>query len=261
MTKESKGKIVIDLSGNLQYQLEIEYDYDYDCDAYGCDYICRCRTIVNTRLEAMSAYKAVSLASSFFQDGEGHEGNFGFALTVRFLKHLFTNVDDFFEIRTCGGYYGDEIEGVFAESGAEYHFQKQCEAFNAMTNSERVRLVLELEYGHLLPEVEKIDEWQLIQLPVSEVKADGGVSDRTSRAIVQSYQWLTPWYNAKYTAWKEHKDWFPAVVAIPKKAGEYRVIDGFHRYRAWTEKPYGIGQKKWKALRKNKKIWAIVPKV
>lgn len=261
MSKENKGKIVLDLSGNLQYHLDIEYEYIHNCSEYGCDDegICRCGVIVDTKLEPMSAHRAVSLAESFFQEGEGEEGNFGFALAVRYLKQLFTNADDHFEIRTCGGYYGDELDGVYAEPGAEVALQSQCDVFNSMTNSERVKLVLEMEYGKLLPEVAQYSSWKLVDLPVEQVHADKGVLARVSNAIVTTYLHFTPWYDTRGYYWRKNSHWFPGIVVIPKETGEYRVIDGFHRYLAWTKKPYGLGEQKWKKLRTNKKIKVIAP--
>lgn len=266
MSKENKGKIVIDLSGDWHYRLDVDVEYAYDCNAYGCDMICRCGTISNSRIEPVAAFKAVELAQSFFQDGAGREGKLGFALATRFLKKLFEEVNDLFEVEICSGYYGEEVEGVFAGSGAEYSLQKQADQFNQRTNSERLMMVLEQEYGSILPEVEQYKEWNLTELLVADVSADKEVLSRCSSRICQEYSWFTPWYRLRNNRlvsrlWKENKEWFPAIVVIPKEKGGYRVIDGFHRYKAWTEKPYGLGQKKWKALRTNKKIWAIVPVV
>lgn len=260
MNKENKGKIILDLSGDLRYHLSYDCEFWSHCSEYGCDEegICRCSTI-DVKLDAPNPYTAVSLAETFFQGGEGTEGNFGFALAVRFLKQLFADVGDYFDINVVSGYYGEELEGIYALPDTEVLLQKQCDVFNVMTNSERVKLVLEMEYGHLLPEVAQHDCWELVDVPVTEVQADKGVLDRTSRRIVEDYQFFTPWRDRKGRFWKRIKAWFPGIIAVPKETGGFRVIDGFHRFQAWTEKPYGLSEQKWKKLRVNKKIKTIIP--
>jgi len=266
MNKENKGKIVLNLSGDWRDRLHVEADYYHDCNAYGCDEICRCGTIESTRIKPITVFGAVGLAETFFQDGQGNEGKLGFALAVRFLKKLFENVDDLFVVETCGGYYGDEIEGVFAKPGAEVVLLERVEEFNKRSNSERVRFVLEQEYDSLLPEVEQYKSWKLIEVPVEEVYADKEILKRCSNSIYQEYVWFCPWHGLGSNKllnrlWNSTKGWYPAIVAIPKKGGGFRVIDGFHRYKAWTTKPYGVGQQKWKRLRLNKTIKIIAPVV
>lgn len=259
MTKENKGEVHFNKQKDWQYLVEVDYDWSYNCDAYGCDYICRCGTIENARVEEMSPYYASSLTIESFTGGSGTEGKFGQALAYRLFRHGLSDFQEMFEVNVCGGYYGEEIGSVeLVDTVGLYNFQKEIERFNSSSNSERLRQVLSIEYGYLLPEVEQYKEWQLVQVAVEDVQASPDILKRTKKEIVESYQLLTPWYGPY--SHRTAPDWFPGVVVVPKGEG-YRLIDGFHRFKAWTTKPGHMDAKKWSRLRKKKKIMVIAPVV
>lgn len=259
MTKENKGNIVFPKNKNWQPHLGVDYSYDYNCDDYTCDYICRCGVIVDPKVEPMTTYNALSMATETFKNGSGEEGKFGKALAVRLFYHGMKNVQEMFEVEVCGGYYGEEIAAVKIEEGQLWNnFLAEIEKFNSSSNSERLRQVLELEYGHILQEVDQYKEWKIIQVSVDDVKASSDVLARTNSDTVTEYQQQTSWFY-DHNHWSA-PDWFPGVVVVPKDEG-YRVIDGFHRFKAWTTKPPHMDKKRWSRLRKKKKIMVIAPVV
>ena len=268
---ENKGLIVVTPKADWQYRVNVEYDTEYSCGGFGpgpdddgydpCDPYCRCGTIVNARVEKLKAFEALPMATEFFLKGTGEAGKFGMALAVRFFRHALDEVGDMFEVNVSSGYYGEEVSGVRAVEGRAWsNFYKNIEEFNLASNSDRLKFVLGMEYGSILPVVMKWDNWCLVEVPVLDVHASKDVLERTSDSIVHYYQSYAPWSGA-YCAGRL-KEWYPGIVVVPNEGGEgYRVIDGFHRYKAWTERPRNFDSKKWKRLRKNKKIIAIAPVV
>jgi len=268
MTKQSinenKGEVHF-AKQDWQYYLDIDYNYDHNCFDYGCDDegICRCGTIYDAHVEPLTPSVAASIVHQSFTNGSGEAGKLGLALAIRLFQHGLKYIEDMFEVNTCSGYYGEEIESVeIVDNAAWEAFQKEIVKFNSSSNSERLRQVLEIEYGHVLPEVDQYKEWALMEIPVAHVKASPDVLGRTNEETVQNYREMTPWFYSHNSSYKRlYASWFPGVVVIPKSTNEWRLIDGFHRFKAWTTKPQHMSDKKWKRLRKNKKLLVIAPVV
>lgn len=255
--QENKGRIDFDKSGNWQYKLSVDYDIERNCEENFCDFICRCGVIVDPKIEPLQVIESAEMARTFFKDAAGQEGNFGAALANRFFRNAFC--DEMFVIEVSRGYYGEEIDGVFvSQSSLWERFDKQVDAFNSISNPERLKMVLQMEYGYVLPDVLQHSDWILKEVLVEQIHADKKVLSGVSFNMQHQYDMLTPWYYSKHYA-NLVKDWFPAVVVVPRPDGKLRVIDGFHRLASWTSKPNGVSEKTWKKLRKNKKIKVIMP--
>lgn len=262
--KENKGAIEFPRRKDWHYYVDVNYEYEYDCDEFNCDPYCRCGVLVDLKVNVPSVHEAISMANCYFVKGEGASGNLGLALAARFFRHGCGAFEDMFEVEAVGGYYGEEIgsvratEDLWGESKPWKDFRDSIEKFNKASNAERLRQVLELEYGEVLPEVQKWAEWQLIEVPLDKVHANKAALGRTDEKVAELYMGFTPWYFGKSNRYVD--SWFPGVIVVPS-GDDYRLTDGFHRYKAWTTKPRFLSDAKWKRLRKNKKIKVIAPVV
>ena len=126
---------------------------------------------------------------------------------------------DYYEVETCGGYYGEEIEGVYFENE-----KKVVEAFNEVlafdNDVEKIKFVLELEYGYLLDKVKNAKvayiqpmATKIIDLPQHEyfVKLD--------REVIDGYK------NRKLP-----------IAVCTECGGRYKLVDGYHRFVANKER-------------------------
>jgi hypothetical protein len=122
---------------------------------------------------------------------------------------------DHYEVESCGGYYGEEIEGVYFdnESGLLEAF---ADLLALETDLEKIKYVLEIEYGYLLDKVKASTHAYIstvytraIDLPQQEyfVKLD--------KAVIEDYK------NRK----------LPIAVCL-ECGGRYKLIDGYHRFVA-----------------------------
>jgi hypothetical protein len=129
---------------------------------------------------------------------------------------------DYYEVESCGGYYGEEIGGVYFEDE-----EKIVNAYNELlkleSDIEKIKYILELEYGYLIDRVTdstvatiKIVNTEKIKLPQKEYFV------RLNKDIIEDY--------------KDRK--LPVAVCIEEKDrfhdvfDRYILIDGYHRFVA-----------------------------
>lgn len=184
-----------------------------------CDMICRCFEIERVILEPFSPknYYYESFRTRLTSPPEGKLENY---LADRFLAKTLTT--EMFEASWSASYYGDEIDAITmnTNSSAYHEFQKKLDVFNSLsTITDRVRMVLTLEYGYLLPEIQAVEEWEIRKLSPKEVDVSPETLSRVKEDVVGSYS---------YRAEK-----LPVIgVAVPK-GGRLRLVDGFHRWSAF----------------------------
>jgi len=216
----------LDTHANYQYLVSYETEGRTFCHEEGytesgcCDMICRCFRIESVSLEAISPlnYRYDSFRKYLVSPPEGALENY---LADRFLAKTL-NIE-MFEANWGPGYYGDEVESITidTESPAYHDFQKKLSVFNSLsTTTDRVRMVLTMEYGYLLPEIQAVEEWEIRKLSPKEIGVDPETLSRADKDVVGAYS-----YHAK----------IPVVgVAVPK-GGHLRLVDGFHRWSAFNQ--------------------------
>lgn len=239
----------IDTHQDFHYSVEVDYDVRYDCHDSGCDEdgICRCGVIENASVKEFYPGSIMDwLGSTMPKDASDLDQY----LLERLVK--LTVRTEMFEVTTCGGYYGEEIDSVMIDTGTQAYqeFARKIEAFNRLTSTtEQVQMILTLEYGYLLPEIAAIEEWDVLNLPIKQVHADDGVLSRISKEIAQGYIANPPSHGIR-------------GVVVPRGDG-YRLVDGFHRYAAWmglVEAPPGHAVSRKKKPKTRRKIKVLGPK-
>lgn len=207
---------------NLQY--DVEYDYDRSpctCDAYERNDYCRCTTIDRAWVESINVqdiiHKLYRIHSKCKEHSEINEYCFDRICSIFKIYDK-----DYYEVESCGGYYGEEIGGVYFENE-----EKIVEAYNKVleliSDIEKIKYILELEYGYLIDRVTdstvatiKIVNTEKIKLPQKEYFV------RLNKDIIEDY--------------KDRK--LPVAVCVEEKDRFYDVfdryilIDGYHRFVA-----------------------------
>ena len=211
----------IDTHKDFRYLVEVDYDTRYDCRSEGCgeDDYCRCGVIENARIKEFYPDSFLDWLGSSMPKDASDLDKYILERLVRLLVK-----PEMFEVYTCSGYYGEEIDSVKINMGTQTYldFERKIEMFNRLTSTtQQVQMILTLEYGYLLPEIAAIEEWDVLDLAIKKVHADPDVLSRISQKMAQKYVDYPPSHGIR-------------GVVIPKDDG-YRLVDGFHRYAAWTE--------------------------
>jgi hypothetical protein len=212
MTKKNKDTTSLESLLKKNYQYTVEYDYDRSwCECE--EDICRCTTLNNARVEKVDMVNLTNLFCEFFGNDE-----FTKICVNRILTSCHMWNPDCWYVSVGGGYYGEEIEGVYIEnSDLKKWFIKFQEA---KTNKEKLFVALECEYGYVLDEVKEIDEWNIIEIENNEV----------SIGQMEHYQKM----DQKIV--KSYADFDLPRCVLFFKDGKYKLIDGYHRLAANNEK-------------------------
>jgi hypothetical protein len=206
---------------NLQYY-GVDYDYERSactCDAYDRLDYCRCTTIERAWVESIDVKDVINELYRKYKKEHSEINEYCFErICVAFKIYDKDN----YEVESCYGYYGEEIGGVYFEDE-----EKIVSAYNALLNLEsdieKIKYVLELEYGYLIDRVKiktsaKIEEvnTEKIKLPQQEYFV------KLSKEVIEDYK------NRE----------LPVAVCIKEKDrfhdayDRYILIDGYHRFVA-----------------------------
>lgn len=198
---------------NLQY--ETDYDYirsECTCNAYEDGDYCRCTTIERAWVESINVKLVIKKLYDKYCKNHSDINEYCFDRICSAFKIYDKN---YYEVESCGGYYGEEIEGVyFCNESKIVDAYLQVLAFE--TDIEKIKFVLELEYGYLLDKVKNCTlayifpvATKAIELPQQEYFV------RLDKDVIADYK------NRK----------LPIAVCI-ECGGRYKLIDGYHRFVA-----------------------------
>ena len=78
---------------------------------------------------------------------------------------------DNYEVETRGGYYGEEIDKV--SMNYNYDLEEDIKKlYNCKNNSERIQLILNIEYGYVLDDVKNLKEWKVVKIDKISTKEE-----------------------------------------------------------------------------------------
>jgi hypothetical protein len=200
-------------SSQIRYLTE---DYTYDtitnCDEYGCDDegICRCSRIENARVNSVPDFKS-SIKYFFKKQSE---------LDQHCIERVLNSLDFYdasnWEILTCGGYYGEEMDG-FEFCDSQKAIQKLDELLSLKEDYEKINFILKFEYGYLLDSIKDKTDWKIKTVLVEKVRV--GNKDY--------YQKLNQSKVEDYSKKLESDD----IICICKQVeDDYIIVDGYHRF-------------------------------
>lgn len=216
------------------YLGHIDYDRNgyTDCPSHGCDDegICRCYTITSIYINnidlnslSLSIFREVSSRDTTAQRDRklstiiyGYDPDEANIYSIhRILTHNKLYDPENWEITWSGGYYGDELDRGKIIS---HLYTKICSEIEHILNLEiledKINFLLNLEYGHILPELvgKKYDI-----LTVSKSDIVFGQEQHYSKVLIEDKRY---YYN--------YPPKIPLGVCLFKN-NKWRVIDGYHR--------------------------------
>lgn len=198
---------------NLQY--EVEYDYERSqctCNAYEDGDYCRCTTIERAWVEVINVKLVIKKLYDKYCKDPSNINEYCFDRICTAFK-IYDK--DYYEVESCGGYYGEEIEGAYFINESKV-VDAFLEVLKVETDIEKIKFVLELEYGYLLDKVKNTTVAYIstvytraIDLPQQEYFV------RLNKEVIEDYK------NRK----------LPVAVCL-ECGGRYKLIDGYHRFVA-----------------------------
>ena len=222
------------LSNSFEYN-GVTYDYDtrYSCEESGCDDdgICRCGRIENARVTSVNIHDIVNSIYSQLVDTNSKAGKRNQKLDDffyggsevdkycidRILRHYKIWDLGLWDVNSSGGYYGDEIDGVQLSTIVFNQISKDCyDLLQLDTLSDKLKLVLTLEYGYLLDDLKDVD-FELIEINKNEIDFKKLNQKHINRVKSENIDY-----------YKSFNYILPR--GIVKRSGSlYTIVDGFHR--------------------------------
>jgi hypothetical protein len=220
--KVIKTKKIFPLFEKTNLQYEVDYDYQRSactCNAYETGDYCRCTKIERAWVESVNVKLVVKKLYTKYCQEPSELDEYCFDRICSALK-IFDKSR--YEVESCWGYYGEEIDGVYFEAE-----EKIVEAYEKVisleSDIEKIKFILELEYGYLIDRltyttsatIEEVNT-EKIKLPQTEYFI------KLSKDVVEDYK------NRK----------LPVAVCIKNKDryfeafDTYTLIDGYHRFIA-----------------------------
>lgn len=224
---------------NRFQEINIDFDYEteYSCGDSGCDEegICRCSRIYDIRINTVDINRLVDFIYESFLDNSkagkrqqklnqlfyGGEVVDKYCINRIVSKYKLYEGDNW-EVEVTGGYYGDEIGDVTMNqivfNLVQSEFQKLMEL---ETLSEKIKLVLSLEYGYLLPDLANKD-FEIIEITKSDI--DFKSLNQNHIRLVDEEKGLNSLNH--YNSSSYH---LPRGVVRKSGNQQFKIIDGFHR--------------------------------
>lgn len=112
------------------------------------------------------------------------------------------------------GYYGQEVNGVSLKDDVKKQLIEQLAELNSLTSDiERIKKVLEYEYGYILPKIKDLTTAKVVSVKIDEIKI---LNDEYLRKVSKE----TVDYYQSYE--------LPRGVCM-KEGDHYSLVDGYHR--------------------------------
>lgn len=198
---------------NLQY--EVDYDYERSqctCNAYEDGDYCRCTTIERAWVESVNVKEVIDKLYNKYSREDSEINKYCFDRICSVFK-IYDK--DYYEVESTWGYYGEEIEGVYFENE-----KKVAETFNEVlgfdSDIDKIKFVLELEYGYLIDKVSKATVAYILPVPTRHITLpQQEYFVKLDREVIEDYK------NIK----------LPIAVCV-ECGGYYKLVDGYHRFVA-----------------------------
>lgn len=206
---------MINIDSTTPLQWHVEYNYDNDTSNCQCspDY-CRCGVISNARVTKISPSHARSLVDEFVDGNEVER-----LLAFLFFRHCL-DADSFY-VATCGGYYGEEVDGVTLDSNQVGHF-------NTLIADNDIHAILAMilthHYGYVLPDILDYKEWEIRTVSPKDIYVPKAGAQQVT--------------DVGYENWDDAglPSYYPGCIVIPCCDDKLKIIDGFHRWTNFNSK-------------------------
>ena len=203
-------------------------DYDYErsactCNAYETGDYCRCTTIDRAWVESINIDTVVSKLYKKFSTAPSELNEYCFDR----ICYAFKIYDkDLYEVEIGRGWYGEEVYGVYFEN-EEKIFNAYTELLKFNSDLEKIKYVLNLEYGYLIDRVATTTSATVEEVASKKIKLP-----QTEYFIKLTKEVIEEYKNRR----------LPIAVCIKQKDrwleeyDRYILVDGHHRFVANKEK-------------------------
>lgn len=198
---------------NLQWV--VDYDYERSactCDAYERGDYCRCTTIEYAWIDNVNVNEVIKELYETHSRTDSDIDKYCFDRICSVFKIYDKN---YYEVETCGGYYGEEVDGVYFEN-EEKILNAYYKVIALDTNIEKIKYCLKLEYNYLIDRVESASLAHILKITPSAIR-------------LPQTEYFIKLENNVIEEYKERK--LPVAVCV-RDNGCYRLVDGYHRYIA-----------------------------
>ena len=211
--------------------LEYNYHTDSNCEDYGCndEGICRCSTIEDAHIEDVDVRSIVDeIYNLYFDNSKSTKRNntinsilYGMGKEIdiytidRILRaHKIWKYDNW-DISIEGGYYGEELGDIKIEESLVKRIETDLDlAFDIDDLDKRIEFILNVEYGHILPELVN-SKYEIAEIKKSDIIfGSDGHYKKIQTENLEHYS------NKKYSGIRG---------IVKEKDGKFRLIDGYHR--------------------------------
>lgn len=210
----------IDKMTNFKY--DVDYDFDDEvCHNFDCDHeYGRCRTIENIRFNSVDIPNIMSRFIGGSQKGKSplvDDVFLKYAL-YRVMVHSQLWNDGLWETYPVGGYYGEEMGPVTLDSQMIAKFNAFIVNNKSLSDNEKIRNALIVEYGYILEALEGKDLNNIKKVKIDDIHF--GQKDHYVKInIKEAEQYYSGYENLE----------LPFGICIDEGDGKYRLIDGYHR--------------------------------
>lgn len=217
-TIQNNNSLIHNACNKLQtksFYSAVDYDYEtfYSCkngsDCCNND-LCRCGQIQNVTIKEVNINYIID---EFIQNSSN-------VIDSYCIDRLFRNSDiaykDGWEINICGGYYGQEISGCAPKASIKNQLCNDLSALLNLSDIEKIKYLLQNEYGFLLPELIQLNNANVLIVPITDIIIGNlDYSRKLNKSLIKNYES----YN------------LPKAICINSNE-KYRLIDGYHRMHA-----------------------------
>lgn len=218
---------------NKDYKYDSIVDYDYDvensCDESGCndEGICRCSVIVDTEIKKVNIELFTdTIYSSYYGDDKASKRDakintvlFGTGkeldiYTIDRILRIHKVWEPYnWTIEVVGGYYGQEINGVFLDETLRQKLEHCINtALSIDSFDKRVEYLLKLEYGYILPELEGC-KYSIAEIFRNDVQLGS----------------INHYKKVEFENLDHYKNYNGIRGVVLFDGMKYRLIDGYHR--------------------------------
>jgi len=207
---------------NFEYfGVDVEYSYSHNCNEDSCDMICRCGKISDIRVSVdeikVIEYLMEKITGVFKRCNVFYDNITEYCIE-RLLKNYNLSNPSLYDVDYGNGYYGEEIKGVFINIYEELVKDIYSIIYDKPINS--VKFVLEKEYGHLIDVVKNSNDCWIEEVYIKDlIISNPDHYVKLNKKIIDIY--------------KNYK--LPIGIYV-KSDNKYRIIDGYHRYKANVDK-------------------------
>jgi len=218
------------------YIIELDYHTEYSCEDSGCyEDICRCGRINDIRIISIDFNKLVDMIYDSLTDYNSKAGKrqqrisqllYGGEVVDKYcINRIITKYKLYktcnWTIQVDGGYYGDEIGNITINQVIFDLVKSECQKLMELeTISEKIKLVLSLEYGYLLPDLGNKD-FEIIRISKSDI--DFKSLNQNHIKLVNEEKSVNGLNH--YNSFFYH---LPRGV-VRKIGNQFKIVDGFHR--------------------------------